>query len=146
MLKLNCLFSEGKVNAPVHVLWCEYNLYLHRSTANLSGFVLVEQSFDLLTSHQWGPELFMRSTHIGSDFEKASMSSRFSQETLRATLVTQSVALGPGAPTAAITAWRGHTGTERVTWLGHRTDGHKHRPTASQGWRGTFTVPHPRYE
>lgn len=46
----------------------------------------------------------MLSTHMGSDLENVSMSSRFSHETLMATLVTQSVALGPWVPKFAILA------------------------------------------
>lgn len=95
--------------------------YLHLSTAKekfdlMSRYELGEERpVDLLTSHQWGPELFMRSTHRGSDFEKVSMSSRFSQEMLTATLVTQSVAFGPWAPNDAITVWRTHTGRHGLT-------------------------------
>lgn len=57
----------------------------------------------------------MRSTHRGSDLEKASMSSRLSQEMLTATLVTQSVALGPWVSNDAITAWRTHKQTNMNT-------------------------------
>lgn len=46
----------------------------------------------------------MLSTHMGSDLENVSMSSRLSHETLMATLVTQSVALGPWSPKFAIPA------------------------------------------
>lgn len=46
----------------------------------------------------------MLSTHMGSDLENTSMSSRLLQETLMATLVTQSVAPGPRAPKFAIPA------------------------------------------
>lgn len=55
-----------------------------------------------ITSHQCGPEVFMRSTHRGSDLEKWSLSSRFWQETLRATLVTHSVGFGPWGTNDAI--------------------------------------------
>lgn len=41
---------------------------------------------------------------MGSDLENVSMSSRLSQETLMATLVTQSLAPGPWAPKFAIPA------------------------------------------
>lgn len=86
---------------------------------------LAEQSLNLLTSHQWGPELFMRRTHRGSDLENVSMSSRFSQEMLMATLVTQSVALGPGSPPAAITNWRAHTHTHIDIHTYTHTDKHR---------------------
>lgn len=43
------------------------------------------------------------------------MSSRLSQEMLTATLVTQSVALGPWVSNDAITAWRTHTQGHKLT-------------------------------
>lgn len=58
-----------------------------------------------LTSYQWGPDEFKWSTHMGSDLEKVSMSSRLSQAMLSATLVTQSAALCCGAPNDAIAVW-----------------------------------------
>lgn len=121
MLKPYLLLSEWKVKEPVLVNWGENSIHLHLSTAKekfdlMSRYELGEERpVDLLTSHQWGPELFMRSTHRGSDFEKASMSSRFSQEMLTATLVTMSVALGPWVPNDAITAWRTHTDRHGLT-------------------------------
>lgn len=46
------------------------------------------------------------------------MSRRFSQETLIATLVTQSVGPGPAAPTAAIMPWRTLTQAQELTDIG----------------------------
>lgn len=70
---------------------------------------------DLLTSHQWVPEVFMKSTHSGSDFENTSMSISLSQEILSSTLVMQLVAPDTGGPPAAITTCRPHTHTEILT-------------------------------
>lgn len=81
----------------------------------------------------------MRSTHRGSDFEKASMSSRLSQEMLTATLVTQSVALGPCAPNDAIAAWRTTlSGTNWQTWTQGKKEAFNtsHQYSAELLWRG----------
>lgn len=62
----------------------------------------------------------MRSIHRGSDFENVSRSSRLSQETLTATLVTQSVGLDPGIPVDAIAAWwtKWHTKSQGAKQMG----------------------------
>lgn len=77
---------------------------------------MIEQPGNLLTltSHQLGPDVLVRSTHRGSDFENVSMSSRLLQEMLRDTLVTQAAAPATGVPTAAIRPG-GHTLTHTRT-------------------------------
>lgn len=104
--------TRGKIRTYFETYYCyrlyfihkyfEYSTIIHMVwiTQRFQSFLL----FGCLTSHQCDPVLFMLSTHMGSDLENVSMSSRLLQETLMATLVTQSVALGPWAPKFAIPA------------------------------------------
>lgn len=118
VLDLLLFICQNKISSSVSENVLNQSMLTAVSTIHdLTHLIAVYKSVAALTSHQWGPEVFVRSTQRGSDLENASISSRLSHEMFKATLVTQSMALDPdpGAPASAITAWRTHTPTPTRT-------------------------------